>query len=163
MAGHINTLTFNSRHREAAAWPRNSPTLVESMGEPEMTVGLLYGAGQAKWEAGEAVESLRLAQIIVDLADGDLTKGNFLIGSPLAWATMVERAARMFLGRRGWRADMEKGIELAKSFDPNTRALAQLYRFAGVDRERRGSPHAADIAPLRSSLEMAAARATTPP
>ena len=30
------------------------------------------------------VETLRLAQRIIDLADGDPTKGNLIVGSPLA-------------------------------------------------------------------------------
>src|ERR1700738_3344207 len=62
MAGHLNTLTFNSRHREAVDTAAEFAALVESIGEPEMAVGLLYGAAQANWEAGEAAESQRLAQ-----------------------------------------------------------------------------------------------------
>ena len=79
-----------------------------------MTVGLFYAAAQAKWEAGDATEALRLAQRVIDLADGDATMGDFIIGSPLAWACAVKGAAGMFLGRPGWRKDLEEGIALAK-------------------------------------------------
>jgi len=71
MAGHITTLTWNSRHREAADMASEFAMLIESIGDPAMAVGLLYAAAQAKWEAGEATDSLRLAQHIIDLAHGD--------------------------------------------------------------------------------------------
>src|SRR5262249_41566606 len=44
MAGHLTTLTFNSQHREAAGMAMEFATLVESIGDPEMTVGLFYAA-----------------------------------------------------------------------------------------------------------------------
>ncbi|WP_155770777.1 ATP-binding protein, partial [Mycobacterium colombiense] len=129
MAGYLNTLTFNSRHREAVHMASEFAALVESIGEPEMVVGLLYGAAQANWEAGEVVESQRLAQRIIDLADGDPVMGNFVIGSPLAWAMSLRGASAMALGRPGWRADIERGIAMARSYDATTRILAEMYKF----------------------------------
>jgi adenylate cyclase len=155
MTGHITTLAFNSRHREAAGMASEFATLVDSMGDPVMTVGLLYAAAQAKWEAGEVIESMRLAQLIIDLADGDLTKGNFLIGSPLSWATAVKGAARMSLGQPGWRRDVQNGIGMATSFDTNTRALAQLYRYAGSVQNGAVLPTATDIAVTTEFVEIA--------
>jgi len=102
-----------------------------------VAVGLLYGAAQANWEAGEAVESQRLAQRIIDLADGDPVMGNFVIGSPLAWAITLRGASAMFLGQPGWRADIERGIAMARSFDadnPNSYAGVQIR---GRDGKRR--------------------------
>jgi adenylate cyclase len=155
MAGHLNTLTFNSRHREAADMASEFADLVESIGEPEAVVGLLYGAAQAKWEAGHAVESLRLAQRIIDLADGDPVMGNFVIGSPLAWAITLRGASSMFLGRTGWRGDIEQGIAMARSFDATTRILAQVYKFAGATGNDAVLPDADDITLTSESLEIA--------
>jgi adenylate cyclase len=155
MAGHLNTLTFNSRHREAVHTASEFAALVESIGEPEMAVGLLYGAAQANWEAGEAVESQRLAQRIIDLADGDPVMGNFVIGSPLAWAITLRGASAMFLGRPGWRADIERGIAMARSFDATTRILAQVYKFAGATGNDAIVPDAEDISLTSESLEIA--------
>ncbi|MDT5017297.1 MAG: hypothetical protein QOD39_3457 [Mycobacterium sp.] len=146
MSGHITTLTFNSCHREAAEMASEFATLVESIGDPATTVGLFYAAAQAKWEAGQAIESLRLAQRMIDLAGGDLMMGNFLIAAPLAWATMVRGAAGMFLGRPGWRDDLDTGIRLAEPFDPNTRGLAQLYRYAASTQNGAVLPNSDDIA-----------------
>ena len=48
---------------------------------------------------------LRWSQRVIDLADGDPAKGNFIIGSPLAVALATRAIARYALGRPGWRDD----------------------------------------------------------
>lgn len=155
MAGHLTTLTFHSQHREAAEMASEFVTLVESIGDPAMTVGLLYAAAQAKWEAGEAAESLRLAQRVIDLADGDPTMGNLLIGSPLAWALTVKGAAGMFLGRKGWRDDLRAGIVLARSVDAAARSFVQLYKYVAAIQNRAVQPNERDLALAAESLEVA--------
>ncbi len=155
MAGHLTTLTFNAHYRKAAAMASEFATLVESIGDPAMTVGLFYAAAQAKWEAGEATESLQLAQRVIVVADGDPTMGDFVIGSPLAWAITLKGAAGMFLGRRGWRHDLEAGIALAQSFDATTRLLAQLYKYAAATENSALLPNAQDVAQAAESLEIA--------
>jgi len=155
MAGYLNTLTFNSRHREAVHMASEFAALVESIGEPEMAVGLLYGAAQANWEAGEVVESRRLAQRIIDLAHGDPVMGSFVIGSPLAWAITLRGASTMFLGHPGWRADIERGIAMARSYDATTRILAQVYKFATAMGNDAIVPDAEDISLTSESLQIA--------
>jgi adenylate cyclase len=155
MAGHLTTLTFNAHHREAAAMASEFATLVESIGDPAMTVGLFYAAAQAKWEVGEATECLQLAQRIIDVAHGDPTMGDFVIGSPLAWAITLKGAAGMFLGRHGWRADLEAGIALARSFDATTRPFAQLYRYAAAIENGAVLPTADDLTQTAESLDTA--------
>lgn len=120
-----------------------------------MTVGLFYPAAQAKWEAGEATESLRLAQRIIDLADGDPTMGNFVIGSPLAWALTLKGAAEMFLGRPGWREDLRAGIVLARSVDAGARSFVQLYKYAAAIQNGAVHPTARDVELAAESLEVA--------
>jgi adenylate cyclase len=155
MAGHLTTLTFNAHHREAAAMAMEFATLVESIGDPAMTVGLFYAAAQAKWEVGEATECLQLAQRIIDVAHGDPTMGDFVIGSPLAWAITLKGAAGMFLGRQGWRADLEAGIAMAQSFDATTRPFAQLYKYAAAIENGAALPTADDLTQTAESLEIA--------
>jgi adenylate cyclase len=155
MAGHLTTLTFNAHYRKAAAMASEFATLVESVGDPAMTVGLFYAAGQAKWEAGEATESLRLAQRVIDLADGDPTMGDFVIGSPLAWAITLKGAAAMFLGRRGWRNDLDEGIALARSVDAAAWPFVQLYKYAAAVVNGAVLPGADDVAEAEESLEIA--------
>ena len=155
MAGHISTLAFNSHHREAADMASDFVALVESIGDDAITVGLMYGAAQAKWEAGEALESLRLAERTIETARGDPKMGDLVIGSPLAWATTLRGAGKMFLGRTGWRHDIESGIALARSFDPTTRILAQVYKFCGATNVGAVLPTEADIALTAESVEVA--------
>ena len=155
MAGHLTTLTFNARHREAAGMASEFATLVESIGDPAMTVGLFYAAAQAKWEVGETAESLRLAQRVIDLADGDPTMGDFVIGSPLAWALTVKGAARMVLGQPGWRSDLEAGVAIARSVDPGAKAFVQLYKYACAIENGALRPSASDVAQAAESLEVA--------
>ncbi len=73
-------------------------------------------------------EVLRLAQHVIDLADGDPAMGNPLIGSPLAIALAGRGAARMYLGIAGWRDDFDQSIAMARAFDPATRATANMYK-----------------------------------
>ena len=54
-------------------------------------------------------EVLRLAQRVIDLADGDPTKGNLIFGSPLAFAIAFRGAARWCLGIPGWKDDFDQG------------------------------------------------------
>ena len=61
---------------------------------------------------------LRWSQRAIDLADGDPSKGNFIIGSPLAAAFTMRAIARYCLGRPGWRDDLRHGLAMARSADP---------------------------------------------
>jgi adenylate cyclase len=156
MAGHLTTLTFNAHHSEAAGMASEFATLVESIDDPAMTVGLFYAAAQAKWEAGEATESLRLAQRIIDVADGDPTMGSLVVGSPLAWGIAVKGAAGMSLGRRGWRDDLDESVALARSVGgATTRPFVQLYRYAAATQNGAVLPDAQDVAQAAETLEIA--------
>ena len=131
-------------------------TLVESIDDPALTVGLFYAAAHAKWEAGEATESLRLAQRIIDVADGDPTMGNLVIGSPLAWGIVLKGAAGMSLGRRGWHDDLDESIALARSVGgAATRPFVQLYRYAAATQNGAVLPDAHDVAQAAETLEIA--------
>jgi adenylate cyclase len=58
--------------------------------------------------------------------------GDFVIGSPLAWATTLKGTAGMFLGRPGWRDDLEAGIGLARSVDAAALPFVHLYKYAAA-------------------------------
>ena len=86
MAGLVMAHMFHDQHREASRLATELARLLESIGDPTLTVALLCAPIVAKNESGEMAEVLRLAQRVIDLADGDPAKGNLLIGSPLAVA-----------------------------------------------------------------------------
>ena len=76
---------------------------------------------------------LRWTQRVIDLADGDPSKGDLLIGSPLAYAYTSRAIARYCLGRPGWRDDLRHGLAMARSADPLSYAAAVgLSYFAGI-------------------------------
>ena len=78
----------------------------------------------AKMESGEIGDVLRWSQRVIDLADGDPSKGDFLIGSPLAFALTSRAMARYCLGRPGWRDDLRHGLAMGRSADPLSYAAA---------------------------------------
>ncbi len=85
MSGLLVSLTLNQRLHELAALADEYAHLLESIGDPTLIVGLMNTAGHPKLAAGEIAEALQLAERVIELADGDTTKGNFFFESPLAW------------------------------------------------------------------------------
>jgi adenylate cyclase len=151
MAGLQMSLVLRNLHRESSPLASEFTELLESIGDPEMTVGLLYAAAMAKYEVGEMAESMRLAQRVIDLADSDTTRGDLTIGSPLTVAIAMRGLARMCLGIPGWRDDFGHAIAMARPFDAMTRVLAIMYKFVA------GIPNGAvlaDAVALSDSAEM---------
>ncbi|MCV7378099.1 cyclase [Mycobacterium alsense] len=129
MAGWVPALIVHARFREASELGSELESLLESIGDPTLTVGLLYAPMSAKLQRGEASEALRLAQRMIKLADGDATRGNFIISSPLVGAVMLAGCARVLLGDPGWRADIERATEMVRPFDATMRALLLLFKY----------------------------------
>jgi hypothetical protein len=70
------------------------------------------------------------SQRVIDLADGDPFKGNFIFGSPLALALTIRGMARYFLGRPGWQDDLRHGLAMARRADPLSYALGVTYLYS---------------------------------
>jgi class 3 adenylate cyclase len=133
MAGLVADHALQDRVREASQLAREAMALIESIGDPTLTVGLSYAAIYAKAESAEWCDVLRWSQQVIDLADGDPSKGNFIVGSPLAVAFAHRALARYGLGRPGWREDQRQGLAMARSADPLSYAtvVAFVY-FSGI-------------------------------
>ena len=86
MAGLVMDHIFRDRMREASQLASEAWALIESIGDATLTVGLSKPVLYAKGEAPRP-DVVRWSQRVIDLADGDPSKGNFLSGSPLALAT----------------------------------------------------------------------------
>jgi hypothetical protein len=129
MAGLVIDHAFQARAREASHLASETWTLIESIGDPTLTVGLSFPAMYAKLESAEVSDVLRWSQRVIDLADGDPSKGNFIVGSPLALAFAMRAIARYCLGRPGWRDDLRHGLAMARSADPMSYAnvVAWVY------------------------------------
>ena len=118
MAGLVADHVYRGRMREASQLASEAMALIESVGDPTLTVGLSAALIYAKAETAEHSDVLRWSQAVIDLADGDPAKGNFFSGSPLAVAFASRATARYYLGRRGWRDDQRHGLAIARSADP---------------------------------------------
>ncbi len=130
MGGQLPALIVHARIEEASRLASELSSLLESIGDPTLTLGLLYSALPAKYERAEMTEVVQLAQRMIDLADGDANKGNFIISSPLAGAIMFRGCARCHLGDPGWRADVEQSTTMVRAYDPTMRALMLLFKYA---------------------------------
>jgi len=132
MFGLLTALSFNDRIAESAQLATECTGLVESIGDPTLIVALLPGPLLAKYQAGEVVESLRLAQRIIDLADGDPTLGNLVVGSPLALAQAYRSCAEMSLGMPGFREHRDEAIATARPVDPTVYASVVVVKCACI-------------------------------
>lgn len=126
-------LCYAARTREAAELASEQMALLEAIGDPAPTMGLSFLAFVNWLGVGEFGEILRWSQIIVDLAAGDPDRGaGFGMGSPLAIALAWRGTAQWWLGRPGWRLDLQDAIALARRSNPETLsgAVAWTYGFA---------------------------------
>jgi hypothetical protein len=129
MAGLVVEHTMHARVREASILASEYMALLESIGDPTLIVGLSFAAIAARCESGEPIDMLRWSQVVIDMADGDPAKGNFIIGSPLALALAWRGLARWWLGRPGWREDLDHAVATARSTDPMTHAMVIGYKY----------------------------------
>jgi hypothetical protein len=133
MAGLVMDHAFQTRVREASRLASEAWALIESVGDPTLTVGLSFAPIYAKLESGGWCDVLRWSQRVIDLADGDPSKGNFIFGSPLGLAFASRGVARYCLGRSGWRDDLRHGLDMARSADPMSYATGVTYvYFPGI-------------------------------
>jgi class 3 adenylate cyclase len=129
IAGLVVDHGFHDRVREASRLASEAMALIESLGDPTLTVGLSFAAIYAKLESAEYCDMLRWSQRVIDLADGDPSKGTLLFGSPLALALTTRAQARYCLGRPGWRDDLQHGLAMARSADPTSYAAVVTYGY----------------------------------
>ena len=132
MTGWMTALNYNDRITEAARLADEFVALIESIGDPALTVGLLPGALLAKFQPGETVASVLLAERLIDLANGDATMGNLLIGSPLTLGLVFRGLARMFQGDRGFEGDLQTALEIGRPVDTTCFATVVMFRTCSM-------------------------------
>jgi hypothetical protein len=170
MAGLVMDHAYHARIPTASQLASEAMALIESIGDPTLTVGLSFAPIYAKVESTQWCDVLQWSQAVIDLADGDPSKGDFIFGSPLALAFATRGMARYCLGRPGWRDDLLHGLDMARSADPLSYARAVTYVYVlaipvGVlrpdDRAVREIENALGIAERSATgLAVAAARLT---
>ena len=129
MAGMVIGRAYQARVREASQLASEAMALIEAVDDPTLTVGLSFAPIYAKGESTEWSLVLRWSERVIDLADGDPARGNFIIGSPLAIAHTTRAIACYCLGRAGWREDVRQGLDMARRADPLSYARAVAYVY----------------------------------
>jgi class 3 adenylate cyclase len=133
MSGLAAELLYAGRSREGSRLVSEQMALLESIGDPTLTMGLAFAAFCTWGDAGEFGEILRWSQTVIDLAEGDPVKGaGFGVGSPLAAALVYRGVARWWLGHSGWRQDLNDAVAMARRSTQATFAgvVTWAYSFA---------------------------------
>ncbi len=130
MSGLATELLYAGRPGEGSRLASEQMALLESIGDPTLTIGLAFVAFANWFNSGEFGEILRWSQTVIDLAAGDPAKGaGFGLGSPLAIAVALRGVARWWLGRPGWRQDLHDAVAMAQHSDPTTLALVAAWTY----------------------------------
>ena len=160
MAELVIDHAYHDRIREAAELASEVMALTESIGDPNLTVGLSVPVLYAKTETAEHSDLLRWAERIIELADGDPSKGDLLIGCPLAY-TYASRAMARSADSLSYAATVALsyfgGIPngVLRSDDSVVREIEEAQRIA----ERSGDDLA--VANASTALGMALAHSRT--
>lgn len=105
-------------------------TVLHSIRDPDLSAQVGYSAVATRATAGDMNEVLRWTQATIDWASGDLTKGNLIVGSPLAVAHGLRGLARSWFGRNGWRQDFDDALLIAEQTgEPLTLAMVISWTF----------------------------------
>lgn len=131
MSGLVMHHAYQARTREASALASEAMALIESIDDPNLTVGLSFASIYAKALNTEWCDTLEWSQRVIDLADGDPRKGKVIFGSPLALAFASRGIARYWLGRPGWHDDLRHGLTMARNADHMSYATVVSWVYFG--------------------------------
>ncbi len=132
LTGLLVWRTMKALRGEASQLADELVQLLETIGDPTLTVALTFAAMIAKQEAAEMGDVLRFAQLVIDLAEGDPAKGSIIFESPLTVATTMRGLARWCLGIAGWKDDFDRAIATARALITDTGNIAGVMWFAYV-------------------------------
>ena len=120
---------MNMHRAEASRLADDQVRLLESIGDPSLTVGLLPMSCSSNTRQPKWPQILRLSERLIDLADGDHAKGDVLFGSPLAYGVTMRGIARASLGIAGWKQDFTSAAISAHDVDAMTHASVVYYTY----------------------------------
>jgi adenylate cyclase len=123
---------FTAHREEASDLASEHIRLLESIGDPTLTVGLSFAAMMAKGQGTGWAELLPLTERVIALSAGDPAMGALVFGSPLALAHAFRGHCRWALGRPGWADDFRQAIDMARAGDATTLALTVFYIYVGA-------------------------------
>ena len=128
LTGVVAEHMYYGRVREASRAASEQLALLDSIGDPALTVAVAFVSFVVKYNVDEADDLLRVSTSVIDAAGGDPAKGDLIMGSPLALALVWRGIGGWWLGRTGWRQDLDDAIAIAKCADPLTHATVVSQR-----------------------------------
>jgi adenylate cyclase len=128
LTGPVSENWRRGRIQVAQEFASEQITLVESLGEPALTVAAFLAVA-IKAHDGETGDLFRWSEVIIDWARGEPAQGGVVTGSPLAMALGLRGFARWWHGLPGWRADFEDGLVIARAADPATLGFVTAWRY----------------------------------
>jgi adenylate cyclase len=134
MAGLAMEHLLRGRISDASRQASEQMALVESVGDPALTLGLTVPACVAKLHAGEMADALRWSQAAIGLAGGDVAPAGLILGSPLAIALVFRGFARCSMGIDGWREDLNDAVAMTRTADPASLAVVTAYKYVATGR-----------------------------
>ena len=129
MTGLVTLMQFYGKYIDASRLASEHVGLLDSIGDAELTVGLLMTPMIVKWAAGEVTEAMHLSQRVIEVSRGDPTMGNMIVGSPLAFALVMRASTRCALGIPGWREDFDDAVSLARKTDKFTFCAVVMFKY----------------------------------
>lgn len=134
MAGMTIEHLLHGRVWDASRLASETMALVESIGDPGLTIALSFAGVVAKHETGETEDALRWTQTVIDLTDTDRDQGRLIFESPRATALAWRGVARFRSAVRGFAEDFDKAMAIAEKSDSFSQATIITYKGAGLPR-----------------------------
>ncbi|WP_431233307.1 AAA family ATPase [Mycolicibacterium psychrotolerans] len=131
MTGQVTEYLYVNRAPEAAVLASEQMDLLDSIGDPNLTVGLSFSAFATWFNQADFARITRWTQRVIDLAAGDPSVGaGFGFASPLSAAMAFRGIARWWHGQPGWRDDLRDAISMAQAADPATQAFLLAWTYS---------------------------------
>ncbi|AGB25626.1 adenylate/guanylate cyclase family protein [Mycobacterium sp. JS623] len=134
MAGLTMEHVLHGRIFDASRQASEQMAIVESIGDPTLTVGLTIPACVAKLQANEMTDVLRWTERAIGLAAGDIPTAGFMVGSPMGNCLAFRGFARSTVGLDGWRKDLDEAVAMTRTADAASLAVAAAYKYVAVGR-----------------------------
>jgi adenylate cyclase len=128
MAGRVLTLSFGN-HPDLSRATAELVHRLEAIPDTTLEIALLPAAIVGTIGDGEVSEVMRLAQRLIDLADGDPRAGAVVLESPLGIALMFRAIALMCLGDRAWKPELAAGDAMVRQYAPIGHADMAFWNY----------------------------------
>jgi adenylate cyclase len=149
--------------RESSGLATELVRLLESVGDPDLTVSLSVAPLTASLQGGKIAAALQLAERVIELTDGKPTEGELMTISPLASALSLRGTGRWALGLPGWREDLDRALEVVAAIPPTFRSgtFWHVYLYTIPNGVLLAGPTAVDsAAEIHSAAEQFGERIT---